>query len=280
MKLSAKDFFQIVHNWHKGQNQQKNGKRNSRTIADQFESESPRNPAEEKHEQKGYQQHQLAAISPDVSYVFPVDFPVPVKKLAELDTDISHDTGHMRRADDCVGNAGDDGVLQPHQETEQHDGNGHEKSHMTMEFCAQYAETEKKAGFHNERQRIFTLQPFSPCPVNEEFRQGSTGNKTDERTDTGKREIDIPDDQAIGHAGNNPRHVRGILLDSQKTTRIHRTGDECQRQSQVDIRFDASFHTGQFAQIKDQHRLLEKTSSKTKLPYRQYLSAGFMLSVE
>lgn len=88
-----------------------------------------------------------------------------------------------------------------------------------MKFGSQHAETEEKAGFHNERQRIFTLQAFSPCPVNEEFRQGGTGNKTDECTDTGKGKIDISDDEAIGHTGDNPRHVRGILLDSQKTTR-------------------------------------------------------------
>ena len=215
MKLSVKDSFQIVHNRHEGQNQQKNSKRNRGTISDQFESESPGHPAEEKHEQERPEQHQLAAVRLHISLVFPVDFPVPVKKLAELDSDVGHDTGHVCRANDGTGNTGNDGVLQSHQETEQHHGYGYEKPHMTMKFGSQHAETEEKAGFHNERQRIFTLQAFSPCPVNEEFRQGGTGNKTDECTDTGKGKIDISDDEAIGHTGDNPRHVRGILLDSQ-----------------------------------------------------------------
>ena len=151
MKVSVKEFFQIVHYRHKGQNQQKNGKRNRGTIADQFESKSPGNPPEKKHEQERPEKHQFAAVCLDVGLVFPVNFPVPVKKLAKLDSDIRYDTGHVCRPDDGTGNAGNDGVLQSHQETEQHHGYGYEKPHMTMKFGSQYAETEEKTGFHNER---------------------------------------------------------------------------------------------------------------------------------
>ena len=51
---------------------------------------------------------------------------VHIDHLAQFDADIGDDAGHVGGADFRVGNLGDDGVLQPHDEAQQDDGQGHE----------------------------------------------------------------------------------------------------------------------------------------------------------
>ena len=90
---------------------------------------------------------------------------------------------------------------------------------MPVQLASHKAETQKQRRLENQRQGIFTLKPFSTRPIDHHFRQAGTDHETDHRTDTGQNQIEIADRQPVGHAGDDPRHVRRILLDGKRIRR-------------------------------------------------------------
>jgi hypothetical protein len=67
-------------------------------------------------------------------------------QFAQFDAQVGDDAGHVRGADDRVGQLGHHRVLQPHDETQQHHGERHQQPFKMGQPRAHQPETQDECG--------------------------------------------------------------------------------------------------------------------------------------
>ncbi|MNI32852.1 hypothetical protein D3C73_867760 [compost metagenome] len=211
------------------------------------------------------QHNQLATVGEHGRLVLRVALGhVPVKQLAQFDADVGHHAGDVRRADLGARHLGDHRVLQAHDVAQQHHRAGHVEPAQRFQVGAQQAKDQQQHGFQQQRQGVFAGQVGTPPEVDQERGAGRARQERQQRRHALQHHHQAAQRHVVGHHGNDARHVRGVLLDGQKTARVDRAGGKGQEVGKMPVGLRATADRRQSAQIRNGHAFPFKTSRQNK----------------
>jgi len=178
---------------------------------------------------------------------------VPVGHLAQLDADVGHDAGHVGGADLDMRDLGDDSVLQPHHEAQQHHGQRNEEGVDPGQACAEDAEHQQKDRLEQQGQREAAVQAAAPDVVDQDRGAGRAEQEAEQRAERGQHQVGVAQHQVVGRAGDDAGHVRGVFAHRQEASGIDGAGNESQRHAQVPVGAGSAFMSCQAARVTDRH---------------------------
>ncbi len=152
-----------------------------------------------------------------------------------------------------MGNLGNHGVLQAHDEAQHHHGGGHEQPLVIAKVAAEQAKAQQQDGLQHQGQGIFAVQVFTPCPVDEDGGSGRASQEGQQRAKPLQDQPDLPQHQVVRHGRNDARHVGGVLLHGKEAAGVGGAGHEAEIAGKLPVGLRAAYPSGEVAQVGDGH---------------------------
>jgi hypothetical protein len=175
--LGIADASKIDRDGRSGHQREQAGNGNRGGEAEALEAAGTDQAAEEEQAQDGRVNAQLVAVGAYAMDGVGVVRAVPIQQPADLDAQVGHDTGHVRRADLGLRDLRDDRVLQPHDETEQQHRGRHHQMRKGHQVGPQQAKQQQQRRFDHQGQCVGAMQLAAPGPVDHEGRTGGAGHE-------------------------------------------------------------------------------------------------------
>jgi hypothetical protein len=161
----------------------------------------------------------------------------------------------VRGPDLRVRDLGDHGVLEPHDEAEQHHRRRDEHGVHLAQARPDEAEQEEQGCLEQQRKRIRAAQAAAARRVDQDGRGRGADDERSQRARPRRDNRSVAKDDCVGHGRHDAGHVGRVLLHRKEAAGVGRAGDEREPYSEVRIIARRADGCGEPTRIVDWHTM-------------------------